>query len=233
MSRPPATKIDEPAPVPPAEVVEQAPTIRGAMPNQGGPASRKPQADAKPAEMGSPVEVGQAPPGNMPQASAGRVPQPVPVEASSAGTPPLPSPQPAALEPQLSWKTVAACFDCGAVIPPDAHFCAGCGRPIGSRPKKATGGAVIEVVTEGGKIGDVYPIFRGDLIIGRIEGDVTFPHDGYMSSRHARIMERDGQYFLSDESSRNGTFVRIRGEIELKPGDTFLVGKQVLKFDKK
>lgn len=236
VSRPPATKFDEPAPTPPSVPVEPIPTVREVAPVPGGPALRKPQADYKPAA--EPVSAPKASPENSPQPPAAKVPQP------AAGAPPVVNPPPtnpaaasppqaAPPEPQLSWKTVAACFECGAVIPPGAQFCAGCGKPIGSAAKKATGGAVIEVVTEGGKIGDVYPIFRGDLIIGRIEGDVTFPHDGYMSSRHARIMERDGRYYLSDESSRNGTFVRIRQEIELKPGDTFLVGKQVLKFDKK
>jgi pSer/pThr/pTyr-binding forkhead associated (FHA) protein len=51
-----------------------------------------------------------------------------------------------------------------------------------------------------------------------------------MSGQHAKVVEREGRYFLVDEQSRNGTFIRIREEIELKPGDTFLVGKQVFKF---
>lgn len=152
-------------------------------------------------------------------------------------TPPMtpPNPQPAkAASVQQSWQTVAACKDCGAGIPPGAMFCAGCGRPLGhAEPRKDSRGAVVQIVTEGGKIGDSYPVIRGDISIGRIEGDVTFPHDGYMSSRHARIVERDGHFYLIDQDSRNGTFVRIRNEVELKPGDTFLVGKQVLRFDRK
>jgi pSer/pThr/pTyr-binding forkhead associated (FHA) protein len=54
-----------------------------------------------------------------------------------------------------------------------------------------------------------------------------------MSVRHARIVERDGRYFLVDEGSRNGSFVRIGKETVLESGDTFLVGKQVLKFETK
>jgi len=86
------------------------------------------------------------------------------------------------------------------------------------------------MITEGGQVGDVYAITSGQLSIGRVEGDVKFPHDGYMSSQHACVVERGGRYFLIDEHSRNGTFIRITGEVELKPGDTFLVGKQVFKF---
>src|SRR5262249_8977327 len=90
--------------------------------------------------------------------------------------------------------------------------------------------AVIQMITEGGQVGDVYGLNQGELKIGRVEGDVKFPHDGFMSSQHARVIERDGRYFLVDENSRNGTFIRIRDEVELLPGDTFLVGKQVFKF---
>jgi len=86
------------------------------------------------------------------------------------------------------------------------------------------------MITEGGQVGDVYEIGGGELTIGRVEGDVKFPHDGYMSSQHAKVVERNGRYFLVDEQSRNGTFIRIRDEVELRPGDTFLVGKQVFKF---
>ncbi|HXG66568.1 MAG TPA: FHA domain-containing protein, partial [Blastocatellia bacterium] len=62
--------------------------------------------------------------------------------------------------------------------------------------------------------------------------DLTFPHDVYLSGRHARVIERDGRYFLVDQNSRNGTFIRISKEVELKPGDIFLVGKQVFRFNK-
>jgi hypothetical protein len=97
-------------------------------------------------------------------------------------------------------------------------------------PKPQPEKAVIQMITEGGQVGDVYELNDGELKIGRVEGDVTFPHDGYMSSQHAKVVERGGRYFLVDEHSRNGTFIRIRHEVELTPGDTFLVGKQVFKF---
>ena len=108
-------------------------------------------------------------------------------------------------------------------IPPDLRV----DVPVpAEQPEKA----VIQMITEGGQVGEVYEIVGGELKIGRIEGDVKFPHDGFMSGQHARVVERDGRYFLVDEQSRNGTFIRIREEVELRPGDTFLVGKQVFKF---
>lgn len=128
-------------------------------------------------------------------------------------------------------------MNCGEQLPAGAVYCASCGMKIsgpGTGPTpKSEGTAVIQMITDGGQIGDTYTISSGGIRIGRVEGEVTFPHDGYMSGRHARIIERDGEYFLVDQNSRNGTFIRIRGEIELKPGDTFLVGKQVFRFGRK
>jgi pSer/pThr/pTyr-binding forkhead associated (FHA) protein len=83
---------------------------------------------------------------------------------------------------------------------------------------------------EGGEEGAVYEI-ENEAVIGRTTGDITFPHDGFMSGRHARIAYRGGKFVLSDEDSRNGTFVKIKGEVELEPGDTILVGKQVFRFE--
>ena len=68
-------------------------------------------------------------------------------------------------------------------------------------------------------------------MIGRSNGEITFPHDGFMSGRHARIERRGTRFILTDEGSRNGTFVKIKGEIELNSGDTILVGKQLFRFE--
>jgi pSer/pThr/pTyr-binding forkhead associated (FHA) protein len=91
----------------------------------------------------------------------------------------------------------------------------------------------LHLITDGGEVGEIYQLDRTETVIGRAEGDLTYPHDGYMSGRHARIIARGARYFLTDEGSRNGTFIRIDHEVELQPGDTFLIGKQVLRFDTK
>jgi pSer/pThr/pTyr-binding forkhead associated (FHA) protein len=57
-----------------------------------------------------------------------------------------------------------------------------------------------------------------------------------VSRRHARITVTDGQYFLEDLGSTNGTFVN-RGKrlpagerYQLKDGDEIIVGKTFLRF---
>jgi pSer/pThr/pTyr-binding forkhead associated (FHA) protein len=52
-----------------------------------------------------------------------------------------------------------------------------------------------------------------------------------MSGRHARIAVRGDKFVLVDEESRNGSFIRVKKEVELKPGDYLLLGKQVLRFE--
>ena len=83
---------------------------------------------------------------------------------------------------------------------------------------------------EGGQPGEIYQL-REDTVIGRSAGDIMFPHDGFMSGKHARVVQRGDTFVLTDEGSRNGTFVRIKGEVELKPGDMILVGKQLFRFE--
>jgi len=68
-------------------------------------------------------------------------------------------------------------------------------------------------------------------VLGRVTGDITFPDDDYMSGRHARIVRKGNQFWLTDEGSRNGTFIRITGDVELKSGDMILVGKQLFLFE--
>ncbi|HKY06115.1 MAG TPA: FHA domain-containing protein, partial [Blastocatellia bacterium] len=78
--------------------------------------------------------------------------------------------------------------------------------------------------------GDVYDL-KDETVVGRTSGDISFPHDGFMSSRHARVVRRGSSFVLVDEGSRNGTFIKIRNEVELKPGDTVLIGKQLFRFE--
>ena len=76
----------------------------------------------------------------------------------------------------------------------------------------------LHLIMEGGQAGDSYDL-KDETAVGRTIGDITFPHDGFMSGRHARVVRRGSSFVLVDEDSRNGTFIRINGEVELKPGD--------------
>jgi pSer/pThr/pTyr-binding forkhead associated (FHA) protein len=88
----------------------------------------------------------------------------------------------------------------------------------------------LHLVMEGGQPGEVYEL-GDDTVIGRNTGDINFPHDGFMSGRHARIVRQGSVFTLTDEGSRNGTFIKLKGEVELQPGDMILVGKQLFRFE--
>ena len=62
-------------------------------------------------------------------------------------------------------------------------------------------------------------------------GELCFPEDGYLSSKHALLVVGEDRIDLRDLGSANGTFVRISGSAPLAPGDLLLVGEQVLRVD--
>jgi pSer/pThr/pTyr-binding forkhead associated (FHA) protein len=99
--------------------------------------------------------------------------------------------------------------------------------PVATPPQRAK----LNLIMEGGETGDTYDVRPTETVIGRIDGDIKFPHDGYMSGRHARIIQRNGHFYLIDNNSRNGTFIKIHQEVELQPGDVLLVGKQLFRFE--
>ena len=68
------------------------------------------------------------------------------------------------------------------------------------------------------------------LVIGRDNADVRIAGDRFASGRHAEVQIAGEQVILRDLDSRNGTFVRLDGEIELRNGDVLLVGRQLLRY---
>ena len=130
------------------------------------------------------------------------------------------------------------CPQCGRVNSGDSAFCATCGASIriartivmASAPAPPPVKGKLHLIMEGGQAGDSYDL-KDETAVGRTTGDITFPHDGFMSGRHARVVRRGSSFVLIDEDSRNGTFIRINGEVELKPGDMILIGRQLFRFE--
>ena len=63
----------------------------------------------------------------------------------------------------------------------------------------------------------------GGLTIGRTpDNTISFPDDSNISRNHVEIRERDGEYYLIDLGSSNGTLVnglRLKGAHKLADGD--------------
>jgi FHA domain len=98
-------------------------------------------------------------------------------------------------------------------------------------PKRASKMKLIQRL-RGGEIGMIYRS-RGETIsIGREGNDVNFLDDPFISGKHAQIaISADGQVTLTDLGSKNGTFVRINDEAELKNGDYVFLGQQLLRVE--
>jgi pSer/pThr/pTyr-binding forkhead associated (FHA) protein len=78
--------------------------------------------------------------------------------------------------------------------------------------------------------GSAFPMFGEGITLGRERGDILFPEDGYVSGQHARLVMRDGRFYLEDLNSSNGTFIRVRGERAIKPGAAILMGQQLFRI---
>ncbi len=66
--------------------------------------------------------------------------------------------------------------------------------------------------------------------IGRIEGDIRFPEDQFLSPLHAKISWEEGGLMVRDLGSRNGTWVFLEAPYRLTDGDLILIGSQILRF---
>lgn len=76
-----------------------------------------------------------------------------------------------------------------------------------------------------------YPLVEDRVVLGRDRGDVQFPHDRFMSGRHAEVEYADGNVTIEDLDSVNGTYVSIDGEIRLRDGDQLLIGRNLFQFE--
>jgi pSer/pThr/pTyr-binding forkhead associated (FHA) protein len=80
---------------------------------------------------------------------------------------------------------------------------------------------------------DVFYIRKAETVLGRESGDIVFTEDPFLSRRHAavRLEKEPRRFLLTDLGSSNGTFIQIRGEVALEPGDQFRIGQQLFRVD--
>ena len=146
-----------------------------------------------------------------------------------------------AAPPAMPRKTIA-CPHCGGSIDPALPFCAHCGGRIGgepARPSSATtvrstpgseAGARIALLDDNGGVKETFTMSRGEAVVGRNDGDIQFADDVYLSPVHAQFAMRDGQLWIRDLGSRNGTWVFVDAPHRLSDGDVVLIGSQLLRF---
>jgi pSer/pThr/pTyr-binding forkhead associated (FHA) protein len=99
-----------------------------------------------------------------------------------------------------------------------------------SSPKHQAHFKIIQVLERGALGMAVCARGRG-LQIGREGGDLNFPGDLYMSAAHCKIEDTGAKLVLTDMTSRNGTYLKIRNEKELAHGDYVFIGRKLLRVE--
>ncbi|MFI5840994.1 FHA domain-containing protein [Catenuloplanes sp. NPDC051500] len=84
------------------------------------------------------------------------------------------------------------------------------------------------VVTAGQLAGTRITLSEAPITIGRAEDSTLVITDDYASARHARLMPRDGQWFLEDMGSTNGTYLdraKVTGPTPVPLGVPIKIGR--------
>jgi pSer/pThr/pTyr-binding forkhead associated (FHA) protein len=110
--------------------------------------------------------------------------------------------------------------------------CPQCGQPLShhrsSRPLERT--HTVTQLDEAGTEVARFVLKREETSLGRVDADITFPEDEFVSPIHAQLSVRGGEVYVRDLGSRNGTWVFLDGPYTLQDGDLLLIGSQVLRF---
>ncbi len=110
----------------------------------------------------------------------------------------------------------------------------GAATPPG-RPAKAKRGKAARqlVVTAGQLAGTRITLGEANITIGRAEDSTLVITDDYASARHARLVPRDGQWFVEDLGSTNGTYLdrgKVSGPTPVPLGVPIRIGRTSLEL---
>ena len=91
------------------------------------------------------------------------------------------------------------------------------------------------VVTAGPLTGTTLPLGAAAILIGRAQSCTLVLDDDYSSSRHARLFSEDGQWYVEDLGSTNGTFLghdRVTDPVPVGVGAQVRIGQSVLELQR-
>jgi pSer/pThr/pTyr-binding forkhead associated (FHA) protein len=87
-------------------------------------------------------------------------------------------------------------------------------------------------IEEGVGAGTTFPITTRETLLGA-KAQVDLSGDPFVGPRAATLLFEEERLFLRDEASRNGVFFKLRDRDpgRLQPGDLFVAGERVLRYD--
>ena len=132
------------------------------------------------------------------------------------------------------------CKSCSTPVPMGHKFCGRCGAAVPPEILNARtqffgqlqvpGKAKLILIRGEGVEGLSYQLNADQHIVGR-NGQLVFPDDPFVSPRHANLFYRGGKLVVRDEGSLNGVFWRLRGSVDITPGDHVLAGEQLFRIE--
>jgi len=87
------------------------------------------------------------------------------------------------------------------------------------------------VVERGSATGTTYLLGAIENVVGSAGAAVELPDDPHLAPRHAAIVFEEQRLVVRDEGSANGVYVKVRESAPLEPGDFFVAGERLLRFD--
>ena len=107
--------------------------------------------------------------------------------------------------------------------------------PRAAAPGKKRGhkGPRTLVVTAGPLTGTKITLGDQPILIGRADDSTLVLTDDFASSRHARLTNRGGQWYVEDLGSTNGTYLdqqRVQGPLLVNPGQPIRIGQTALEL---
>jgi pSer/pThr/pTyr-binding forkhead associated (FHA) protein len=110
--------------------------------------------------------------------------------------------------------------------------CPQCGQPLShhrrSRPLEQP--LSLSQLDDTGQVVGRHQLKREETSVGRVDADITFSDDPFVSPIHAQFSVRGHEVYIRDLGSRNGTWYFVDGPYLIQDGDLLLVGSQVIRF---
>lgn len=86
-------------------------------------------------------------------------------------------------------------------------------------------------VERGSSAGTAIALTGLSNILGGNGAGLSLGEDPHLASQHALLFFEDQKLLLRDEGAANGVYVKLRAESQLVPGDLFIAGERLLRFD--
>ena len=106
-------------------------------------------------------------------------------------------------------------------------------RATPAAKKKGQRGSRTLVVTAGPLTGTKITLGDQPILIGRADDSTLVLTDDFASSRHARLTNRGGSWYVEDLGSTNGTYLdqqRVQGPMLVQPGQVIRIGQTALEL---